>query len=633
MKKIILNSLILTIINIFPIVSFASNLSSSSAEDTYDTTMTKDNTDNASDSTDVDSIQITDSTSNSTEYSASERTDEQLHAEKNTKADISTMSNLEDILPGAKEPSRAGLYFILPLRAGIVHQPPAEQYIRAGSGYADLAIRSTSYESFNFSPVEARVNGWVYDEDSQTWVKYTLAKNKFNSNGAFLGVSLKLNYNIAIENLPEGTYYFQIDTTLKRNGLFLTSTYYSEFAKVIVLPENVATTDMDITAPEVILGGVDYPVSVAVSPYDTTTPIIWDSQFHDSTISDKLLYFPEKGQESELQLDNNNISSTLENSINTSTENPGFPLDIITEANNVDAPFIEERKQIFYGGLPAKISARNEDINWHLDTTALKNLDTVSEEVDSWSYEWEYFEHESNTVRNFTSKQGVTYKANSIKDIIQIGSNENYFLKIPSESTFYQTAYEATKNGKPLSVRLKITAKSRSGLLGSLFPSTQVIYSNRAELKILDNELTLVNVPSFNFGEIPINYIYEGSGDNDISSLESDVLEVSDTRINNSSDWALNAQLLPFKNTSDEVELNSLSQIHMYSNDETSPLDVNLQNDLIKIIQANESKRLLVNAGLSLQPNPKVIIKDNDQFTGQIVWTLVSSQIVPSSLE
>lgn len=591
-------------------------------------------------SSDLTKLEDENSTKTTQETISSETTQETIFSE--TTQEITSSSNIQETmvsdnttdeqpqqvnsrisltdLPGAVEPSKDGLFFIIPFRKGILKQPQSEQYIREGQGFADLAIRTGSAE---IGTPDANVKGWKYDPDTG---KYSEQKDygNFKGNGAFIGISTKLNYNIAINNLTEGTYYFQVSINL---GIWpLVDTYYSQLAKVIVMPKNVDTNRITINSPNVIFETVDYNASVTPEPYDTTSLFSWNSEFIDPVLAnEKLDFYPEIGRSTNLSV--TQPSAVLSNHINTNVNTPGHQVNVTVTADNIDAFDVYQTKAIYYGGLAAKEIPPKTNLSWNLDTQGLKDLESVTGEVIRWEYQWQYFEYGSDKAKNFT--EGSNFgSAKKVSDF----SKPEYALKVANDSTFLEKAAAASNKDQHYSFRVQLKGIIKEkGLLSAEQSST--FYSNRAELRVIPQELRLRKVPSFDFGQISPDAIYEGTTSKGVPSQTPDILEVRDTRNAEDRGWTLNAKLNPFTNNSSQ-ELTSPTTISINSISATNGLNTAIQstNSMNKILSSDKSEQMYVNGNLILSPTPNVIINNNEMFKSQITWTLTTGQIKSSSL-
>lgn len=438
---------------------------------------------------------------------------------------------------GVHTPSRKGMVFLgIPFRSGFIIQPQKEQYILEGTE-ANVDVKSTGINWNPLTTVKVYVTKWTLQSDG-TWEKYedpdpyTAKANGLNKHEA----KIRFGPN-GRENLPVGTYYFQMRT---KYGLF---TYYSQLAKVGVVSDETAATAIKIT-PEsnVIFPDMDCDVIADLTPNESTSVVTW------SDPNDQVTYEPTFGRNVVF-----NVSSDiLKNYVNTDTENAGMPVTLIGTANG-----LSDDALIHVGGLKAqKIPidyAQKDGLSWPvagLETIYDNFYDEDSSEaaeIKKSAFKWTYYKKNS---------KGVYTETNFGKEVVNSSGtfttpdelNTTKALHIPGTSSWLTDAKNATDAGDQYRVKLTITITIKTGLLTS---QDIVIHSNQAQLDVTPavGELNLVRVPNFTFLNVKPEMLYYGNHNiADIykpSSTETssdNLLEITDTRPVQSP-WTLQARL------------------------------------------------------------------------------------------
>lgn len=521
-----------------------------------------------------------------------------------------------------KTPSKNGIFMLIPIRIGFTQQPQKEQYIIAGSS-ADLAVKTTSWVLLGRRT--ANVYGWKQNPDG-SWGNKTYYKE---AKGTFYAASTQKNISIELDGLTEGNYYFQVESVLETNVILQNITYYSELAKVTVVPNDIPATSVTIgdKNPYVIFEKTAYPTNVTTTPNNATSKITWSNRFIDSNATDQFTFSPEVGRYTHLESES--PSENLVNSVNKSTMAPGIPTVITATATNSDGSTVKGQKQAYYGGLRAKEVDVNSSFNWSLDSTGINELSAISESNTGWKYEWEYVNEstgKTTKLSQYPDLTGISNYTGSVTKLTDLVATQN-LLSFAPNSPFIKEAQEASDVGNHYSLRVSFSTTVKNQDSGK--NETKVIRSNKAQLRVLKKELKLLKVPSFNFGSIPSNYIYEGNNNTPITS-NNDTLSVKDTR-DVIDGWSLNVSMTPF-NSNLNNKLTSKVTLNLTGSPslEASFMD---DNSSIQLLHDTGNKDYSLNGKIIFNPNPKVTLTKDETFSSKLQWTLVSGNVKAKSLD
>ncbi|MFD1671474.1 WxL domain-containing protein [Agrilactobacillus yilanensis] len=515
---------------------------------------------------------------------------------------------------GVKKPDRNGFVMLgIPFRTGFIIHPQAEQYILEGTE-ANVDTKTTGINWNFLTSIKIYVTKWTLQADG-TWLKeadpdpYTAKGNGLNKHEA----KIRFGPN-GRENLPVGTYYFQMNV---KYSLF---TYYSKLAKVVVVSDESAAKEIKVV-PEnnVIFPDMDYDVTAVLNPSYSTSVVTWDEAGSIATFE------PDFGRIVSFSVANDDISST----VNTDTEHAVIPVDLTGKANN-----LTDTATVYVGGLKAQKVALDRAQKYGLawPVSGLEKIydsfydasDDETAEIKKSAFEWTYYAKNS---------KGV-YKENSFgKEVINSSGtfdlpedlNDSKALQIPGSSSFITNAKAATDSGDQYYVKLTITITIKTGIFTS---KDIVISSNQAQLDVLPavGDLILNQVPQFTFSEINPRTIYYGNlgiDDNykpvSEENAAENLLEIADTRPNQQG-WLLQAKLSTLSDTTGQ----NLSGLSLKLSGTANDVLIPDSSDWITVTDSNtdQTGTFPMSALLYIQENPHVDLSPENNFSGVLTWSL-----------
>lgn len=524
----------------------------------------------------------------------------------------------EDVAPpttadGVQNPSRKGMIFLgIPFRTGFIIQPQKEQYILEGTE-ANVDVKSTGFNLNPLTPIKVYVTKWTLQSDG-TWLK-TSDPNAYNAKSNGLNkheAKIRFGPN-GRENLPVGTYYFQMQT---KYSLF---TYYSQLAKVVVVSDETAAQSIKIT-PEsyVVFPDMDCGVIANLVPNESTSVVTWDE-------NSQVTYEPDFGRNVNFNVPN----STLNNYVNTDTENPGMPVTLKATANN-----LSDQAIVHVGGLKAQTIpldyAQKDGLTWPisgLDMIYDNFYDADSSEtteIKKSSFKWNYYKK---------NNKGVYEEATFPKEVINSSGefttpedlNNSKALMIPGTSSWLIDAKNATDNGDQFRVKLTITITIKTG---SITSQNVVINSNQAQLDVTPavGELSLMRVPNFTFTNVKPEMVYFGNHNiddlykpNSTENSLDNLLEIMDTRPVQSP-WTLQAKMAELTNDQAQTLTGLNLKVLGLAQDVLVP-DTD-QWVTVADSQTTTAGTFPMSALLYLEANPNTSADLSQDFHGTMIWSL-----------
>lgn len=434
---------------------------------------------------------------------------------------------------GVNKVSRnASVILGLAMRNGFITQPQAEQYVVEGTEVnLDSQVIETGILGSN-----PKVGGfmWEYNQDTKAWVSSPIPAVSTTSNG-FMSSRYNAKFRYGDGNaLQPGYYYFQFRFT---KSLLWNTYYYSKLVKVVVLEGEVPATDLSIT-PEspVVFPSMDYEARANLNPTNSTSVVKWSS-------NDPVAYEPETGRVTDFNVDKSVIASD----INTSTENPGLPVTLAANANDLDAD-----ATVYVGGLKAKSLAIDQaqlyGMTWQVDglDKITKEFFTADEDeptataATSVKYSWKYYyinngKYVSGDFPDSTNGSGTFTTPSEL--------NTTKLLTIAPDSTFFTAAQIATAAKQNFYAQLTINFTYNKEKIE--------IKTNFAQIDVTGKigNLTLEAVPTFTFVGVTAAQIYDGNlntpDKQPVSKGDTEnMLSIMDTRPNDQ-DWQLSAYNTP----------------------------------------------------------------------------------------
>ncbi|MFD1671472.1 WxL domain-containing protein [Agrilactobacillus yilanensis] len=515
----------------------------------------------------------------------------------------------------APTPTPAGFNILgFPLRYGFTSQPTSIQYAKKGK---DVLLHATATGMNLLTSVKFYVTRWSLNSNNE-WKAY------FDSN-YYPAQSIGLNQH-AVDvaygpsgraALPVGVHYFQIQVT------YGYSTYYSQLAKVVVSPNDINTKDLTVF-PEntAVFANISYEATANITPEAATSPVNW------RTITG-LTFDPSIGRRTKFTPD----SGLITKRVNRDTEHPGFPINLTANAENTDST-ISNTAQIYVGGLKAQdlpiAQAKKQGLTWPiygLEKIQKEFFSPEYEAVKSATYQWTCYRVGSNGVYAATPwPSDILNTSGNFNNGVET-LNQDQKLTIPGNSPFIIAAASATKAGRPFYVQLNLTLTLNDN-------KSITIPTNKAQLSIQPGTgaLTLTQVPSFNFSNVPSSQIYQGNTTLDSSNkpksdnLDNSTLAVSDTRTDGDN-WTLQAKLAPFTDQHQQG-LNSV-HLNLMGIPNAPVIDLPDQDQWLTIATSSQNKTGVfpMRSTLTLAANPEVNLFDEQIFGSTITWNLSTTDL------
>ncbi|WP_125767225.1 WxL domain-containing protein [Lapidilactobacillus wuchangensis] len=537
---------------------------------------------------------------------------------------------------GVKSASKgASLIFdSIVVRDGFITQPQSEQYVVKGTA-ANLkhqVINSILAGTVGSQPTMYE-NMWSYDEATQKWIM--TKDRKIDKNNVNQIHSLGSRYDVTVQNtLDVGYYYFQYYYS---KG-WLQGNYYSKLVKVVVVPEEIPATDLSIT-PEsnVVFPNFEYEAQATVTPNTSTNFIGWNK-------SSDVDYDMYTGREVDFEPQ----ASVIDSAINTSTENPGIPVTLSADAQDLTGTptGVSAATTVYVGGLKAKSlaidQAQKYGMSWSVDgldklTKEFYESDTDGEALDqpkSATYSWRYYRKDSSgkyVATSFNTSQ-TDNSDGMLNTPAELNSTKQLYLH--GDSDFFLGANVATAVNDNFYAQLTMAFKFSK--------ETITVKTNFAQISITGaiGELSLASVPDFNFGNVAAKQIYDGNLSNESSQPVSknntnNQISISDTRPNQDGKpqtWYLSAEMSSFEDQDEQTLPGTNLKLTGLPNSLTPVLPSDSEEH--QILSSNEmaSGNYPVAAQLQLAANPLAKLTEGVQFHSTITWNLTSDTPTAAAL-
>jgi len=512
---------------------------------------------------------------------------------------------------GANTPSKDSWSFLLSIfRKGFSIQPPSEQYIPVANiskaKFSGMRIETGIHPLYQTLSV-AR---WHWDAKLNTWVKDGNQPTVRAS--GLLGLFGFLDVNdYSMSSLTEGAYYYQFMFTEAGTS------YYSNLAKVVVTPKPIAATNVDTNTdnsdgtPKVIYSDVDYAANAILTPNNSTDMPAWSA----SSTNDKLTFTPPSARATKIRAGNgkstasgNTPDSYYTGKVNTDPKVPGIKANYKVLVGTLAAKV----KSLYVGGLPAYNAASDAGGTWAVG--GLSDLDNATASPNKWHYAWKFTDSSGKVIATPGAADGVTNVEGDVDNIANL--NTQAPLTFTRNSSFMTKAAVATSAGKSYQAQLTMSTQ-----IDPADAKTKItIVSNKAELQATSatGYLTLDQVPSYNFDNITVSDIYNGTKNKKTAKTSS--LAVTDTRTDKY--WALSAKMT--KMTSDRgTQLENEVKILNLVNEEISVMVTDNNKDNLALTRAKGgSLTTPVTGALYVNANHKTQLTDGERFSSTITWTL-----------
>ncbi|QNN74862.1 WxL domain-containing protein [Weissella diestrammenae] len=394
-------------------------------------------------------------------------------------------------------------------------------------------------------------------------------------------------------------------------------------AKVVVLPKPVPSTNLAISVTPVVFSTVAYDSKANITPNNSTDLVQWQTGSYKTT------YLPANGRQTKFVFDKTYVDPAT--FVNKDTAVAGYPAKVAAIAGDTSTPSRNSASApVAVGGLAASRVAQDAGLKWQV--SGLSDLQTASESTNPWKYQWQFFDGDGKKLTTPTTAQGVTHTSGTIATIDALNSDQN-ILTFARDSSFMKDAAAATTKGKPYRAQVTFTTTA-SDDSKKRADNTITVSSNVAELQVTKpaGKLSLDQVPNFNFGDINVSQVYNGTKNAAKKPEVTSNLAISDTRVG-ANDWQLTVNMTPYK-TVTGTNLVAGNVLRLISDLDTSNTDLIDNNTPVTVATSAKTKPAVwpIKAQLLLNANPNIDIFNHQRFISTVTWNLSSNQVaVPTA--
>ena len=507
-------------------------------------------------------------------------------------------------------PSPDGIWFLLSVAGGLTTQPQSEQNIVINhkpiiNGAATPGLVGGLLPSvLNFT-----IHRWHYADSK--WIDDGSTKQFSEPVISLLGLGPTIpfdgeNYISALDK--SGTYCYQVEVKVPLLlGIGTAATYYSQFAYVNVSDVAVPATELQIDAPPVVFAGVtglssndaqlQYEAKGSVRPAESTDSVEWEQSDEEVT------YERTTGSDTKFSV-TPELTSLKNGKINDRDNVAGIPVTLKAHAGSIIAT-----RNVLVGGLPALRGSADKTLTWPV--AGIDDLINISQgQMTNETYQWHFYNANG---QEETDLEGVDNVKGT--DISRLNSDNPLTIKA---GAFMNNAQQATVEGNPYYAQLVITFQVGDN------SNVITVNSNKAYLYVTSppQELTLNNVPDFDFGLLSAIQLYQGDTVNS-TNQSNNQLTITAQGVDN---WDLTAERTAFFAQQTAVNEPILTLMDL-PNQPNIPIkkdddNENKKSTILTSDQANGQTSWTVGGQLTLPPNPQLQLANNQQLNSAITWTL-----------